>query len=207
MVGFHAGNAVLIAVRSSTRLYADTSHSPYEFLWVNMLGIAAYDWANHLTVRHGHVFSLPRHAPTLACMARLHAMACADVWRKSPDLAVLENFRLTLHVPRDMQKTDEAVPLLDQARTSILEHCCDPDFGVTRLARELKISRGHLSRIFSAGTGRSPLHAIKEQRLQQATILLAQGVPVHKVAVACGYRDTQYFRRDYRRQTGTSPNT
>ncbi len=199
-----AGHAVLISVPSATRLHADT-RSAYEFLWVNMLGSAATAWADNLTAKHGHVFSLPRHAPSLTCLARLHAMVSSGAWDRSPDLAMMENFRLTVLLPRDMQRTVKDLPLLDQARARIQEHCGDPEFGVSRLARDLQISRGHLARLFTAATGRSPLQVIKEQRMQQAAILLSQGVPIHKVSAACGYRDVNYFRRDYRRQTGSSP--
>lgn len=200
-----AGHAVVVPVPSPSRLHADAARAGYEFIWVNMLGVAAHRWASDLAAQHGPVIRLTRHSPALASMTRLVAMACTGVWRKSPDLALLENFRLTLSLSRDMGRSGRRDPLLDRMYALIVEHCCDADFSVVTLARLLGISRGHLARVVRAGTGRTAIQAIKERRLQQAAILLAQGVPVGKACRACGYRDTAYFSRDYRRQTGAAP--
>jgi AraC-like DNA-binding protein len=197
-----AGHAVVVPVPSPTRLYADARCASYEFIWVNMLGAAAHRWASDLVARHGSIIRLTQRAPALASMTRLFTMACTGAWRTSPDLALLENFRLTLSLSRELGRGERRDPLLERMQALIAEHCGDPDFSVVTLARLLGISRGHLARIVRAGTGRTVIQAIKERRLQQAAILLAQGVSARKASRACGYRDTAYFNRDYRRHTG-----
>jgi len=52
---------------------------------------------------------------------------------------------------------------------------------------------------------RNPIQAIKDWRLDQASVLLAQGIHTDKAGLACGYSNPAYFVRDFRRRMGRSP--
>jgi AraC-like DNA-binding protein/mannose-6-phosphate isomerase-like protein (cupin superfamily) len=74
------------------------------------------------------------------------------------------------------------------------------------LARELKCSPPHLSRTFSAETGKS-LHAmIMDFRMQQAKAHLKEGrFNVSQTAHACGYEDVSHFVSTFKKNFGITP--
>ncbi len=74
------------------------------------------------------------------------------------------------------------------------------------LARAAGASASHLSALFTAQCGVSPMHYLQHLRLERACWLLANPyMRIHEVAEACGYEDVNYFTRLFRRSLGISP--
>ncbi|WP_207260831.1 AraC family transcriptional regulator [Desulfovibrio sp. Huiquan2017] len=73
------------------------------------------------------------------------------------------------------------------------------------LSAAASMSRYHLLRVFQAATGLSP-HAYQNQlRVDLGKRLLAEGLPVSRVAVETGFADQSHFSRVFRRYTGATP--
>lgn len=73
------------------------------------------------------------------------------------------------------------------------------------LSEAASMSRYHLLRVFRAATGLSP-HAYQNQlRVDLGKRLLAEGMPVSRVAVETGFSDQSHFSRVFRRYTGATP--
>lgn len=90
----------------------------------------------------------------------------------------------------------------------IRRHLSDQRLNVDWLAGALKRNRSVLSRIFSQETGVAPVEYINSMRLQRAVSLLQSGdLPISKIAGQCGYADTGYFCRRFRKQMQITPGT
>lgn len=200
-----AGHAILVPVPSPTQLQVNVSDTDHEFLWVNMLGSYVHAWARDLTERRGFVFRMSEQSPALNHLINLYALGHHGTNSNSYQPAMMENFRLTIEVARLLEGTTEELTLVEQAWRRIKDGYSDQNFSVARMARTLGVSRGHLARVFHHDTGRTVVQAIKDWRLDQASVLLAQGVHPDKAGLACGYSNPAYFARDFRRRTGRSP--
>jgi AraC family transcriptional regulator len=61
------------------------------------------------------------------------------------------------------------------------------------------------TRAFRGATGRSPHQYLLRRRVEQAKVLISQGLPLADVAVQCGFCDQSQLTRTFVRQVGTTP--
>jgi AraC family L-rhamnose operon transcriptional activator RhaR/AraC family L-rhamnose operon regulatory protein RhaS len=74
------------------------------------------------------------------------------------------------------------------------------------LAKKAQFSKRHFLRIFQECMGRSPIDHLLHVRIQKATELLAgSDRTITDIAFDCGFTDSNYFTRQFRKTTGHSP--
>ena len=74
------------------------------------------------------------------------------------------------------------------------------------VARAAGVSASHLSALFAAQCGLSPMGYLQRIRLDQACWLLSNPhLRIQEVASACGYEDVNYFARLFRNRLGVPP--
>ena len=67
-------------------------------------------------------------------------------------------------------------------------------------------SQRHFIRLFSAAYGMTPQRYLTDVRIRHAGALLRDsGLSVTEIAMRCGFDDSNYFSRIFRKYTGTSP--
>jgi two-component system, response regulator YesN len=94
---------------------------------------------------------------------------------------------------------------LKNAIDYIRSHCAQP---ITRaaVAEHLGCSESYVSMLFTRNTGHTFLEIVLRYRMDKAKELLRQGQKtVTEIALAMGYKDTNYFSSCFRRVTGVSP--
>lgn len=79
------------------------------------------------------------------------------------------------------------------------------ELSIDSLARRAGMSRAVFDRQFKAATLSSPLQYIKALRLNEASMLIAQGENIGDAATAVGYHNASQFSREFRRKFGASP--
>ncbi|MEO0425034.1 MAG: AraC family transcriptional regulator [Pseudomonadota bacterium] len=84
------------------------------------------------------------------------------------------------------------------------EHLSEP-LTVEDLAQRAGMSRAVFHRRFKEATAQSPLQFIKALRLNDAAMLMTQGLSVSTAANRVGYSNYSQFSREFRRQFGCSP--
>ncbi|MGX7199745.1 helix-turn-helix transcriptional regulator [Enterococcus nangangensis] len=95
-------------------------------------------------------------------------------------------------------------PLIKATFEYIQENIAEP-FTVQDLAQNLYVSRGHLSREFKNYTGVT-LHAyILKRRLLLAKKYIAQNETISNAALQCGFVDTSYFIRAFKKEFQITP--
>lgn len=87
----------------------------------------------------------------------------------------------------------------------ITEHYAEP-LKVSQLAEMTYLSPRHFTRIFKEYFQTTPMNFITSCRLQRARLLLAErDYSVTQVANECGFSDSNYFARQFKRAFGVSP--
>lgn len=80
------------------------------------------------------------------------------------------------------------------------------DHGIERLAGRAGMSPRHFARLFRAETGLTPAAYVETVRIEAGRRLLETGeIALKQIAGACGFRDTDTFRRAFQRRVGTTP--
>lgn len=68
------------------------------------------------------------------------------------------------------------------------------------------MSRFHFARLFRMSTGYSPMEFLLHARLEQAKVMLRDGVmPISDVAATMGFADQSHLTRHFRRAVGMTP--
>ncbi len=97
-------------------------------------------------------------------------------------------------------------PLITRAREVIEAHMKDEGFGVSELAREMKMSRSNLHRRIKSGTGISVSQFVRNIRLKKAQKLLEnESYTVAEAAYATGFSSATYFSKCFRNYFGFTP--
>jgi AraC-like DNA-binding protein len=97
----------------------------------------------------------------------------------------------------------DETPFLEKARTCVLAHLDDENFGVAELAGALFLCRAQLFRKIKALTGRNVAAFIHQIRIEQARRLLdTTDLTVAEIAWRTGFSDPSYLRRVFLRETG-----
>ncbi len=76
---------------------------------------------------------------------------------------------------------------------------------VEAIAREMKLDRRYLTRIFKEKTGNTIMDYILSVRMEEAKKCLTEGFSVEETAMLCGYEDTCNFSKMFKRRFGVSP--
>lgn len=80
------------------------------------------------------------------------------------------------------------------------------DVSLLEAAEHLEITEGHLASIFKKETGKTFVQVLTEHRMTvAATLLKDPRKRISDVAEACGYNDSTYFSKVFRRTVGMSP--
>ena len=97
---------------------------------------------------------------------------------------------------------------VQRCREIIQAELSDPALSVSRLARDLRCTPGHLSRLFREECGVALNAYLREERLRHAQHLLTDpSLNVSEIAWACGFRSPNYFIRRFRAAYGFTPGT
>ena len=87
-----------------------------------------------------------------------------------------------------------------------LAACYADPLTIASIAQVACLSPFHFQRLFKARFGATPMQALREQRLQRARALLADGATtVQDAALAVGYSSPASFTHLYRRRFGRVP--
>ena len=108
--------------------------------------------------------------------------------------------------PIEVQSPDEK--LIARIMAIINKEMANPNLSVEMIAAEAGISRVHLYRKIKEFTNQSPRNFIRNVRLKQAALLLAQKHHnITEVAEAVGFANTTHFSTAFKELFGVSPTT
>jgi AraC-like DNA-binding protein len=102
--------------------------------------------------------------------------------------------------------SEAARRLAEQARERIVTVALDGQTTTARIAAQLSCNPDYLGRVFRQQVGHSITEEIHRVRIKMARrLLLESRLNVKEIAQECGFADTAFFRKVFRRLTGTRP--
>jgi AraC-like DNA-binding protein len=110
------------------------------------------------------------------------------------------------HRSRRASEEDDRVPMLAREAKRLLSRSFQEDMTTSLLARKLTCNPDYLGRLYRRSFGVSITDDLHAQRIRLAkTLLMEEELNVNEVAERCGYHDSTYFRRMFRRLVGMAP--
>ncbi len=186
--------------------FAPHTFQPYEFTFVCLDGSEVLDWYQRLTQSFGHVMNLGtegRIGPMILALA--HAKETGRLPDRYVQSAMVYQLLMEIFSTANRARLDTS-PRVTQALRLISEHAGDADFGIAQLAVAMDCSREHVTRLFRAAIGVSPIDYLTQQRLRRAAdALRSSGDKLELIARRCGFTNANYFCRAFREHVGTTP--
>lgn len=104
-----------------------------------------------------------------------------------------------------IEEEKEPTPFVLKAKAITEAHIGDANFTAEQLAQEMAMSRSKLFLLMKKETGKAVMEFVRDIRLDYAAQLLADGVPVADIAMACGFSDPSSFRRSFAKKFNLNP--
>lgn len=103
------------------------------------------------------------------------------------------------------KQAEGSSPWVRQAMDYIEAHYAN-NISISDIASHIGISPSHLSRIFKAEVGKSPLEYLTERRLAMSkTLLKDKSKSLQQISQLIGYNDAHTFIRSFKKAEGTTP--
>ena len=114
-------------------------------------------------------------------------------------LVKLMLLEIGLQIRPQFTEERQAQHLANQAQTLITRNFREP-LSTSLIARKLNRNPDYLGRVYRQTYGCNPTEGIHRARMKNAkNLLLLTSMNVDEIACACGYEDTDYFRKIFRR--------
>lgn len=200
------GDAFLVHIPHDHSYYLPEESESWEFAYVVVYGAEIVRLAKSFLKRSDPVFKPTADSPIYQVLYEVLTMR-DDA---SPYTASESAYRLLMNILGESSITSkeacgESSLFIERAKHIIEEEigsCLD----IGSISARVGLSRHYFSRLFKCVEGISPQDYITHQRHKKALNLLYSDVrTVKEIAFLCGYRDANYFCRNFKRITGLSP--
>lgn len=192
---------VLVSPPGETRAWQGRT-SPWIIRWLTLDGKLTRDILPALGLAPG----LKEAGP---CPEALFKELEDRIRNVSPDgerLASAAAYRILCRAAAEPKGLGEPRPLTDQCQALLDKNYSDPEVNIDWAARQLSANRSALSRLFIREKGVAPSHYLASVRMQKAMGLLrTTDIKLRAVAEECGFKDTGYFCRVFKKYLGQTP--
>lgn len=122
---------------------------------------------------------------TMKAMSQLYAIISNILGSKSIEMHGRENYK-------------QILPAINCIETKYGENLT-----IELLAKKCAMSKTNFRRVFTELCGVSPIEYLLRKRMERATVLLCQTyMSISEIAVHCGFKDTEYFCRTFKKRMG-----
>jgi len=184
---------------------AAPSRQRFATQWVGLRGAGLLEHVNDLRRAYGSVFRFEGDHAVRDVMREL--MRSADPRAACDPLVLAEQVhQFILRLMRHAQQTrQQSLTPVERAIDDLLRFPVST-WSLKDLARRHRVSREHLSRVFTERHGQSPGAYLAAKRFRRATELLRQtSLPVAAIARQAGYGSAHSLARHLRQTVGMSP--
>jgi AraC-like DNA-binding protein len=202
------GTAFIALMPSRHRYYLPEESPGWTFAWISIYHPYLLARIAKQVTATGPLIEVAPEGPLAAIVARLVRGAIKKDFRDRFEVErALFDFLVTCEqsAQQGHDSSGEGQQLLEAVRARIIASL-PRALDVNALAADYGMSRTHFSHFFRARTGLTPARFAAEARIHQATsMLLAPRVPLKQIADACGFANTNYFCKVFRRFQHMSP--
>lgn len=192
----------------ATYCYPPHAAEPWVFIWISFAGNAAVNAVQELADTYGHVVDLPLDRGFVKHIESLKTPQTHGVRFVTPT----EGAKVVFDVLATLGETLEEQLLISKqskivrsAKLLIMRNL-DRSLDLQSIARELNVSREHLSRVFVSQTGTTPGAFASVERMRLAARLLREGnLSCQEIAERTGFSSACSFARAFKSQYNVSP--
>lgn len=201
------GQGFFIHIPDDEKYYmpADTTDQPWEFIFLLLRGDSVSGYYELITKKAGKILDLPLQNSAIQTLFDLYNQTQSGRMFH-PFLASEFAYRFLCRLCQSVIHNEADYSNRTQAAIKIMETQYATIEGIERIAGLLDISPNHLTREFTRETGVPPIKYLTNIRLQQAAALLLEtALPVHHIAVTCGFSCGNYFTKIFRKHMNATP--
>ncbi len=202
------GTAFIALMPSGHRYYLPEDSPGWTFGWVSIHHPYLLERMTKQVAAMGPFIEVAAGGPLAAIAVRLMRGAIKKDFRDRFEVELaLFQFLVACEQSAHKAKTSsgEGGRLLEEVRSRVVAALPNA-LDVNALAAEYGMSRTHFSHFFRARTGLTPARFTAEVRVHQAArMLLETRAPLKQIAKDCGFADTNYFCKVFRRFQHMSP--
>jgi AraC-like DNA-binding protein len=200
------GMMMMLSIPDDHRYYL-ASGQQWEHFYFCLSGHEVLTICRQIIARHGPLLVLPADSP-----AMLHAAATYERVHRGQIASPYENsalaYSLSMLLLQESSRSHAPGPTVAQlarAEAFCRQHFAQ-EISIADLAKVAGFSRYHFARLFRQSHGVSPNEFLIDLRISNAARMLRDSQqPVKAVAKACGFADSGYFCKVFRRAIGVSP--
>ena len=187
--------------------YPGHATEPWIFLWISFDGFRAVEIIREMNERYGYVFRLPLDTGFVKHLEAYKSPRGTLRFVTPTEGAKIVHDALaslgdTIERPEMLSRRNELV----RAAQELIAAHLDRSMDLEAIARELHVSREHLSRVFSAQTGISPGAFAAQERMRAASRLLRdRTLNCKEIAARLGFSSAGSFARAFRNHYRISP--
>ncbi len=188
--------------------YPEDAGQDWHFIYFTLIGDTALAMASDFIERHGAIYPAPLDEPFIQQLLRVVRGNERVQWLSAPENAelVIRLFKCLLSGRLRNGEQNARQALVNEVRKMVDKKSAAGKVSVTEIARNLRISREHLSRSFATGMGMTLRAYLERQRLLKAITLLREShKSIKEIAADLDYSTSAHFARAFRRSLGSTP--
>ena len=187
--------------------YPGHASAPWIFLWISFEGDRAVEIVREMNERYGHVFRLPLDTGFVKHL-EIYKSPRGTIRFVTPTEGAkivhdaLASLGDTIERPELLSRRSKLVRAAQELIATHLDRSQD----LAGIARELHVSREHLTRVFTAQTGITPGVFATQERMRMAGRLLRdRNLNCKEIAARLGFESASSFARAFRAYYKNSP--
>ncbi len=186
--------------------YPSSSVVPWKFVYIEFHGGNVFEQQHELANMHGSVFTLGMNSPLIHEFFRYRNTGWTLKTVSASESARLVNSLMTaLFLSTELPESEVLDTLSERACRYISEHLSQPTTTET-IAKELQVSREHLTRTFQQNMGISPYRFILREKMEYACNLLrTTTLSIKEVAYKTGGSSPEHFSRLFKKHHNQTP--
>lgn len=183
----------------------DDATEPWLFIWINFLGVTAAEWISAINKRYGYFFELKNDDRLLNRLMEFKQYAGTHLIISPVEGAALMLELLELLFAEHESRNPRSDLIISEIENE-LGNTFNERLSTNSLAKRLRVSREHLSRVFKNKTGQTLSSYRKNQRLQKALDLLTKSnLSCKEIAIYCNFGSYCSFYRAFVKEFKKSP--
>lgn len=196
----HNGNLVIYAPGEEQRYTFVTESSS---LWCHVTGIVIQELFDSSLLKSGVYFLHPNQSVTASfsnMIERFH-QPDREKYANASLLELIYSISDAVLCADKNEHEDFILPILAYMNANY-----NASISLDTLAKKSGYSKSRFSHIFSETTGMSPMQYQNDIRLKMSCEMLSSTtLPIHEIALACGFHDPLYYSRIFRKKYSMTP--
>ena len=202
------GDAMMIHIPQDHVYFLPENSDKWEFLYLNVHGSETMRIWRELGKRVGPVAHFDENSPTIDLACKIYQLGINNNII-SPYSASSLAYQFVMTLVEELlpggRYMDKPPDFIEKVTTYAMNHLHEP-LGVDDLANIAEFSRFHFSRIFKRWYGAAPSTFLHDMRMKRAVRLLqTERITIKEIADRCGFTDTSYFCKVFRKEFDISP--